>query len=398
MMRSFQHCLRSLAACAACGAVGARLGANASSAAGLAPAAAPPSASAARPGPAPSVAAPAAATSGLRPFAESSGRQAHRRPVPGLAEGRQGLARACRVRPEPAVLLLAQDQDRDRRELLLRRHARLRRRHRRVPPHPQPDPVPLAQHRVLARPGSPEAFAVQAAFSPSLIASTAVASQPHPERKTFLVEANALFVADLTGMASQLQRTYRQGYAYDGLQLGDHRAAQRARRDDLRGAEPLRRRQHHAADRGAADARRCRARRARFARRAQPVHHAALHARAAARAADPPAARGRGSATSGLGRRLRRRHRAQPAPALRQPLEASRRKTRRPRCRSRCGRSPSGSTAQCRSSTAPPSPTACFRVEQGVRGDRLQDALRVGVSPTTRRSTRWTTGARLSAG
>ena len=67
----------------------------------------------------------------------------------------------------------------------------------------------------VARPGSPESFAVAAAFSPSLIASTAVQSQAHPERKTFLVEANALFVADLMGMAAQLQRSYRQGYGFD---------------------------------------------------------------------------------------------------------------------------------------------------------------------------------------
>ena len=67
----------------------------------------------------------------------------------------------------------------------------------------------------VAKPGSPEAFAVEAAFSPSLVASTAVLSQSHPERKTILVEANALFVADLTATAAQLQRSYRQGYVFD---------------------------------------------------------------------------------------------------------------------------------------------------------------------------------------
>jgi hypothetical protein len=67
----------------------------------------------------------------------------------------------------------------------------------------------------VARPGTPEAFAVEAAFSPSLVASTPVLSQSHPERKAILVEANALFVADLTATASQLQRSYRQGYAFD---------------------------------------------------------------------------------------------------------------------------------------------------------------------------------------
>ncbi len=66
-----------------------------------------------------------------------------------------------------------------------------------------------------AKPGSPEARAVQAGFSPSLIASTAVASQPHPERKTVLIEANALFLGDLLGLGGGLQRNFRQGYAFD---------------------------------------------------------------------------------------------------------------------------------------------------------------------------------------
>jgi hypothetical protein len=66
-----------------------------------------------------------------------------------------------------------------------------------------------------AAPGTPTARAVEAAFSPSLLASTAVASQPHPERKTILVEANPLFVSDMLGLGMQLQRQYRQGYALD---------------------------------------------------------------------------------------------------------------------------------------------------------------------------------------
>ncbi|MEY4752570.1 MAG: hypothetical protein RJA44_245, partial [Pseudomonadota bacterium] len=67
----------------------------------------------------------------------------------------------------------------------------------------------------LAKPGTPEARAVQAAFSPSLIASTPVASQPHPERKTFLIEAGTLFSGDLLGLGQLLQRSYRQGYSLD---------------------------------------------------------------------------------------------------------------------------------------------------------------------------------------
>ena len=64
--------------------------------------------------------------------------------------------------------------------------------------------------------GSPEALAVKAAFSPSLLASASVLSQPDPERKAVLVEANALFMGDLLGLGVELQRAYRQGYSFDG--------------------------------------------------------------------------------------------------------------------------------------------------------------------------------------
>ena len=67
----------------------------------------------------------------------------------------------------------------------------------------------------VAAPGSPEAYAVEAAFSPSLIASAPVASLPHPDSHAVLVDAGALFVADLMATATQLQRAYRQGYAFD---------------------------------------------------------------------------------------------------------------------------------------------------------------------------------------
>jgi hypothetical protein len=67
----------------------------------------------------------------------------------------------------------------------------------------------------VATPKTPNGRAVEAAFSPSLLASTAVVSQPHPERKSVLVEANALFINDMLGIAMGLQRQYRQGYALD---------------------------------------------------------------------------------------------------------------------------------------------------------------------------------------
>ncbi len=66
-----------------------------------------------------------------------------------------------------------------------------------------------------AKPGTPEALATAVAYSPSLLASTPVLSLPEPERKSVLVEANALFLADLLGIGMDLQRSYRQGYAFD---------------------------------------------------------------------------------------------------------------------------------------------------------------------------------------
>jgi Met-zincin/Domain of unknown function (DUF5117) len=67
----------------------------------------------------------------------------------------------------------------------------------------------------VARPGTPEALAVEAGYSPSLLASAPVLSQPEPTTKSILVEANALFVADLLGLGMDLQRSYRQGYSFD---------------------------------------------------------------------------------------------------------------------------------------------------------------------------------------
>ena len=68
----------------------------------------------------------------------------------------------------------------------------------------------------VAKAGTPEARAVAAAISPSLLGSTAVASQPHPERKTVLIDAGAIFVSDMMGLGAVLQRSYRQGYGFDG--------------------------------------------------------------------------------------------------------------------------------------------------------------------------------------
>jgi hypothetical protein len=67
----------------------------------------------------------------------------------------------------------------------------------------------------VAKANTPTGRAVDAAFSPSLLASTSVLSQPHPERNSILVEANALFLNDMLGTGMQLQRAYHQGYSLD---------------------------------------------------------------------------------------------------------------------------------------------------------------------------------------
>ncbi len=67
----------------------------------------------------------------------------------------------------------------------------------------------------IARAGTPEGRAVAASFSPSLLASTAVESQPQPHSQAVLVDANALFVNDMLGIGMRLQQSFRQGYAFD---------------------------------------------------------------------------------------------------------------------------------------------------------------------------------------
>jgi hypothetical protein len=62
---------------------------------------------------------------------------------------------------------------------------------------------------------SPQALAVKAAFSPSLLASVPLASAPHPATGGVLIDASALLLGDWLGLAPHLQRSYRQSYALD---------------------------------------------------------------------------------------------------------------------------------------------------------------------------------------
>lgn len=62
---------------------------------------------------------------------------------------------------------------------------------------------------------SPGGRSVAAGFSNSLLGTAPVASQPHPERKTVLIEAGPFFLGDMLGLGMALQRNYRQGYALE---------------------------------------------------------------------------------------------------------------------------------------------------------------------------------------
>ncbi len=68
---------------------------------------------------------------------------------------------------------------------------------------------------MAATPGSPEARAVADSYSHSLLGAVPVVSQPHPDRKSVLVEANPLFLTDMLGIGMLLQRGLRQGYGLD---------------------------------------------------------------------------------------------------------------------------------------------------------------------------------------
>jgi len=68
---------------------------------------------------------------------------------------------------------------------------------------------------VMAKAGTPEERAVRSSYSNSLLGAVPVISQPHPDRKSVLIEANGLFLSDLLGVGMMLQRGLRQGYGLD---------------------------------------------------------------------------------------------------------------------------------------------------------------------------------------
>lgn len=76
---------------------------------------------------------------------------------------------------------------------------------------------------VRAPAGTPLATAVRESYSDSLLASAAVVSAPHPERKSILVDAAALFGYDIPGAQTQLETRFRLAYAFDRNNSGIER-------------------------------------------------------------------------------------------------------------------------------------------------------------------------------
>ncbi len=71
-----------------------------------------------------------------------------------------------------------------------------------------------------AAPGTPIATAVRESFADSILGVTTAVSLPHPEHKSILIDANALLLADLPGLSTQLETTFRIPYAYDARNSG----------------------------------------------------------------------------------------------------------------------------------------------------------------------------------
>jgi hypothetical protein len=66
-----------------------------------------------------------------------------------------------------------------------------------------------------ARAGSPEERAVKNAFSDSLLASATIASAPHPERNSILIDANALLMTDMPRGSHVIEKMYRNAFQFD---------------------------------------------------------------------------------------------------------------------------------------------------------------------------------------
>lgn len=67
----------------------------------------------------------------------------------------------------------------------------------------------------FAKEGTPQAQFVSESFSDSLMSSAAVLTQPHPETKSILIEANSLLFSDIPGYQTRLEMSFRMPFALD---------------------------------------------------------------------------------------------------------------------------------------------------------------------------------------
>ena len=93
--------------------------------------------------------------------------------------------------------------------------------------------------RYFAQPKTPQALGVREAFSDSLLASVPVVSQPHPERKSVLIEVNALLLADIPGANGDLERDLPAVVLVRRAQLEHHQGALDAGADVVQRQRPL---------------------------------------------------------------------------------------------------------------------------------------------------------------
>ncbi|MBL8323434.1 MAG: zinc-dependent metalloprotease [Rubrivivax sp.] len=68
---------------------------------------------------------------------------------------------------------------------------------------------------VRTQAGTPLALAVGESYSDSLLASVPLAAAPHPERKSLLVDAQALLGGDIPGIQRMFEAVFRLGYSLD---------------------------------------------------------------------------------------------------------------------------------------------------------------------------------------
>jgi hypothetical protein len=67
----------------------------------------------------------------------------------------------------------------------------------------------------FAKEGTPQAQFVKESFSDSLMSSTPMVSQPNPETKSILIEANSLLFTDIPGYQTRLEASFRMPFSLD---------------------------------------------------------------------------------------------------------------------------------------------------------------------------------------